>query len=57
MKKFCSSCGNQLELSKRTCSECGAANPFFIARFSLLEDQSGELEKNYASKRNGLKNK
>lgn len=45
MKKFCSSCGNQLELSRRTCSECGAANPFFVARFSLLEDQTGELEK------------
>jgi len=45
MKKFCSSCGNQLELSKRTCSECGATNPFFISNFTLLEDQSNELEK------------
>lgn len=45
MKKFCSSCGNQLELSQRYCSECGIVNPFFVPAFILLSDQSDVLEK------------
>lgn len=45
MRKFCSTCGGQLELSKRFCTECGAVNPFFVSAFSLLGDQSGELER------------
>ncbi|MBL0310544.1 MAG: hypothetical protein IPP77_12985 [Bacteroidetes bacterium] len=45
MRKFCSTCGGQLELSKRFCTECGAGNPFFVPAFSLLGDQSGELER------------
>ncbi len=45
MKKFCSTCGNHLELSQRFCSECGAVNPFFVAAFTLLSDQSQSLEK------------
>lgn len=45
MKKFCSTCGNQLELSQRFCSECGAVNPFFVPAFTLLSDQSQSLEK------------
>ncbi|HLP49334.1 MAG TPA: hypothetical protein VK154_00475 [Chitinophagales bacterium] len=45
MKKFCSTCGNQLELSQRTCSGCKAANPFFVAAFTLLSDQRESLEK------------
>lgn len=45
MKKFCSSCGNQLELSQRFCGQCGTVNPFFVAAFTLLSDQSESLEK------------
>ena len=45
MKKFCSTCGNQLELSQRFCGECGAVNPFFVPAFTLLSDQSQSLEK------------
>ncbi len=45
MKKFCSTCGNQLELSQRLCTKCGTVNPFFVATFSFLSDQSDELEK------------
>jgi hypothetical protein len=45
MKKFCSTCGNQLELSQRFCNQCGAVNPFFVSTFSFLSDQSDELER------------
>jgi len=45
MKKFCSICGNQLELSQPLCSECKAVNPFFVPAFSILSDQSESLEK------------
>lgn len=45
MKKFCSTCGNQLELSQRFCIKCGAVNPFFVSAFTFLSDQSDELEK------------
>lgn len=45
MKKFCSTCSNQLELSQRFCNECGAVNPFFVPAFTLLSDQSQSLEK------------
>lgn len=45
MKKFCSTCGNQLELSQRFCAECGTVNPFFVPAFTLLSDQSQSLEK------------
>jgi hypothetical protein len=45
MKKFCSKCGNHLELSQRFCSQCGAVNPFFVSTFSFLSDQSDELER------------
>ncbi len=45
MKKSCTECGNQLELSQRLCTKCGAPNPFFTSAFSFLSDQSGELEK------------
>ena len=45
MKKFCSTCGNQLELSQRFCSECGVVNPFFIPSFTLLADKTDTLEK------------
>lgn len=34
MKKFCSKCGNQLDLSKRSCTSCQAFNPYFIAGFT-----------------------
>ncbi|HLP19035.1 MAG TPA: hypothetical protein VK174_01965 [Chitinophagales bacterium] len=45
MKKFCSTCGNQLELSQRTCTGCRATNPFFVPAFTLLSDQRESLEK------------
>ena len=45
MKKYCSSCGTQLELSKRYCVECGDVNPYFVPAFLLLSDQSDALEK------------
>lgn len=45
MKKFCSNCGNQLELSQRNCSQCGEINPFFVAAFTILSDQTDALEK------------
>lgn len=45
MKKFCSTCGNQLELSQRFCGGCGAVNPFFVPAFTLLSDQKESLEK------------
>ncbi len=45
MKKFCSTCSNQLELSQRFCGQCGAVNPFFVPAFTLLSDQSQSLEK------------
>ncbi|MES2622662.1 MAG: zinc-ribbon domain-containing protein [Bacteroidota bacterium] len=45
MKKFCSACGNQLELSQRFCIKCGAVNPFFVSAFTFLSDQSDDLEK------------
>ena len=45
MKKFCSNCGNQLELSQRNCSQCGEGNPFFVAAFTILSDQTDALEK------------
>jgi hypothetical protein len=45
MKKFCSTCGNHLELSQRFCSQCGAVNPFFVSTFSFLSDQSEDLER------------
>src|ERR1700761_5657828 len=34
MKKFCSKCGNQLDLGKRACAVCQAFNPYFISGFS-----------------------
>lgn len=45
MKKYCSSCGNQLELSQRFCAQCGEVNPFFVPAFTLLTDQREALEK------------
>ena len=33
MKKFCSKCGNQLDLSKKSCTACHAFNPYFISGF------------------------
>lgn len=45
MKKFCSTCGNQLELSQRFCGGCGAVNPFFVPAFTLLAEQKESLEK------------
>lgn len=45
MKKFCSNCGNQLELSQRACGQCGEVNPFFVAAFTILSDQTDALEK------------
>lgn len=45
MKKFCSTCSNQLELSQRFCGQCGVVNPFFVPAFTLLSDQSQSLEK------------
>jgi|GEM_PF-6233846 hypothetical protein len=38
MKKFCSKCGNRLDLGKRTCTICSAFNPYFIAGFASSED-------------------
>lgn len=34
MKKFCSKCGSQLDLGKKSCPECHAFNPFFIAGYT-----------------------
>ena len=34
MKKFCSKCGNQLDLGKKSCTVCHAFNPYFISGFS-----------------------
>ncbi len=34
MKKFCSKCGTQLDLSKKSCTVCHAFNPYFISGFS-----------------------
>ena len=34
MKKFCSKCGTQLDLGKKTCAVCHAFNPYFIAGFT-----------------------
>src|ERR1043165_2323477 len=45
MKKFCSTCGNQLELSQRLCAQCGTVNPFFLSTFTFLSDQTESLEK------------
>ena len=33
MKKFCSKCGNQLHLGKKSCTVCQAFNPYFISGF------------------------
>lgn len=44
MKKFCSNCGNRLELSQKFCGECGETNPFFVPAFTILEDNSNEVE-------------
>lgn len=45
MKKYCTTCGNQLELSQRFCGGCAQVNPYFVQSFSLLSDQSENLEK------------
>ncbi|MBL7778563.1 MAG: hypothetical protein JNK66_09760 [Chitinophagales bacterium] len=45
MKKYCNICGNQLELSQRFCGGCAQVNPYFVQSFSLLSDQSENLEK------------
>ncbi|MCS6933558.1 MAG: hypothetical protein NZM35_00220 [Chitinophagales bacterium] len=50
MKKFCGTCGAQLELSKRYCGECGQVNPFFVQSFSILADQAHDIEKLRAEK-------
>ena len=42
MKKFCSKCGTQLDLSKKSCSVCHAFNPYFISGFS--ENLQAETE-------------
>lgn len=39
MKKFCSKCGAQLDLGKKSCTSCQAFNPYFIAGFSASEDE------------------
>jgi hypothetical protein len=37
MKKFCSKCGNQLDLGKKSCTVCQAFNPYFISGFTNNE--------------------
>jgi hypothetical protein len=42
MKKFCSKCGNQLDLGKRNCTECNAFNPYFISGFTTTPQPEPE---------------
>jgi len=47
MKKTCNRCGHTLEIDKRSCTSCGAFNPFFIAGFSTTKVQSDVFEKQH----------
>ena len=44
MKKFCSKCGAQLDLAKRTCITCQAFNPYFIAGFKTSNNDNIQVE-------------
>jgi hypothetical protein len=43
MKKFCSKCGTQLDLGKRSCTHCQAFNPYFIAGF-VSKSEAGSMQ-------------
>src|SRR5271167_2213025 len=44
MKKVCTRCGNQLNISERQCISCGAFNPFYIASFKSQRPATMEME-------------
>ncbi len=44
MKKFCSKCGNQLDLGKKACPVCHAFNPFFIAGYTSSAPEAPIVE-------------
>ncbi|HWB63298.1 MAG TPA: hypothetical protein VG603_07310 [Chitinophagales bacterium] len=43
MKKQCSKCGFELDLGKRSCTHCGAFNPFYIANYKPVSTISNDF--------------